>query len=329
MRTTFQMVMDSRIPKVLGLCSTSAELYEFVNEAQERLLQKGTWWGTVQRARFCASQGCLTWPREVAAIRAIAICDDGIPIRNGWYEFTGASWIREDGDCGPLEMVDRGTACVYSDIISTGNAKKLRFYPTRAQDVGKRILVQGYDENSLWIRNLDGTTWVDGEYVTLGSPFADTVSTFSAITGVQKATTVDRVDVYELDTVLGTERQIGFWQASEIVPEYRRSFIPDIDRCQCCSTTTSITVTALCKLKHVPVSIPTDYLIIGNIPALKDMALAIQRRENNEEALAQSLERSALRELVREKREMVGDITSIWIETQGTAPLCNVFEGMI
>jgi hypothetical protein len=323
------MVMDSRIPKVLGICSDSDELYEYVNEAQERLLQKGTWWGTIQRARFCVTQGCLTWPREVAAIRAIAVCTDGIPMRNAWYEFTGASWIRDDDDCGPLEMVDRGTSCVFSDINNYGNPKKLRFYPTRAADVGKRILVQGYDANSMWIRNQDGTVWVDGEYVTLGSPFSDTVSTFQSITGVQKDEMVDRVDVYELDTVLGTERQIAFWQATEIVPEYRRSFIPDVTRCSCSSDCDYVTVTALCKLKHVPIAAPTDYLIVGNLPAIKDMAMSIQRRENNEEQLALALEKSALRELVREKREMVGDITSIWIETQGTAPLSNTFAGMI
>lgn len=321
------MIMDSRIPKALGLCSDSPELIEYVNEAQERLLQKGTWWGTVQRARFCASQGCLTWPREVAAIRAIAVCQDGIPIRNGWYEFTGASWIRDDGDCGPLELVDRGTACTYSDIVGTG--KKLRFYPTRSEDVGKRILVQGYDANSLWIRNEDSGVWVDGEYVTLGNPFGDTVSEMTALTGVIKDNTVDRVNVYELDIATGVERQIAFWQATEKVPEYRRSFIPDIDRCQCSASCTSITVTALCKLKHIPVAIPTDFLIIGNIPALKDMCLSIHRRENNEEQLALALERSALRELVREKREMVGDVTSIWVETQGTAKLETVMEGMI
>lgn len=334
MRIPLVRAKNSRIPKLVNLCKEDERLYtDYINPAQERLLNAGRWWGTYQVAQFCVTNGCLVWPREVATIEQVAVCGTPIEIRNQWYQFVqDLGHIQSCDSCSSgrgscrrhFAMESHGTTPTFADIIPSG--KKIRIYPTHASDVGKRVLLQGYDDNKIWIRNTDAGEWVDGEYVTLAMPYVDTVSNFSSLTGGQKDPTNSRLLVYELTVSTGAERSIAIWQPDEEYPQYQKSLIPGLSSIQNdCDDT--VKVTAMVSLAFIPAEKDTDWLIIGNIPALEFMCKAIKLEEDNFEAEAVLNEKKAIRELQKELRKMTGDRTVINIRTQGTAHLERVFGG--
>lgn len=308
MRSTLLDIRTSRIPQVLGICSDSDEVPSYVNEAMQRLMVRGRWKGSWQRARICSQGGCLTLPRQIAAIHEMAVCGMPVSIRNQFWEFllngTGVQWDDSENHCscpGP-NFIDRGWFPTYADIIG---AKTLRLYPSVSSDNGKRVLVQGYDANNQWVRTLDSGVYIDGYYMTLAEPFVDSEFTFTSITGIQKPETDGNILLYEVDAA-GTQRQLGVFEPDEKVPQYRRYFMKNpggLCDTSCCND--SVTFTGIAKLEFIPVSADTDYLFIDNIPAIKEMCRAIRFGEmDTAQAMSQAriCEANAIRELNHEKQ---------------------------
>lgn len=322
----------SSIPRVLNVCSTDVKVRDAVNEAQRRLLNRGRWWGTYQTIQLCVTDGCLTWPRQVAHVEKLNICNTPVPVRNGWYETLENSAGQLPGDgCGQLQAVPRGTSPFFSDIL--GLNKTLRVYPTHQSDVGKRILFQGYDQNMIWIRTEETvgttTTWIDGFYITLAMPFVDSPMAVRAITGVpKKDITNELVRVYEHDTVLGTDRALAIYEPSETTPCYVRSFIDPLCAARCGTTCSQIrSVTALVKLAFIPAMVDTDFLIIGNLDALELMVQSIKERRDSFRIEAIESEKAAIRELNHELRTHTGDKTHVQVSVFGNAFLSRVMRG--
>ncbi len=297
MRTTLAQLRASRIPAYLGLCATDPRIVQWCNEAQQRLLTGGDWVGTYGRYVFCLDEGCITWPRQIATIDAVAVCDRPIQVRNEWFEFLDSGpWIQSGDSCnndsnspfcnryGGLQLYDRGEAVTFADIRGTN--KKIKVYIDNANDAGKTILIQGYDENGQWILTDDGST--DGELVTLAALPVTTTHFFSSITGIQKQVTKGNVRLYEYDTDEATQRAIAVYEPDETTPVYRRSIIPGLSQLSnngCCNTDedcTTKTVTVMAKLAFIPVVKDTDYLIISNLGAMKLAMKALQMEENNQ-----------------------------------------------
>jgi len=305
MRSTLENAKDpnSGISRVLNLDPSDARFTAYVNESMQRLITCMRSWGTVMRYQICVTNGCLTWPRIIAAVEAVAICNTPILIRNGWFEFleTGPG-LQGDGTgscntCGGLQMFDRGTACTFADII--GVNKKIKVYADVTEATEAKILIQGYDENFNWIRTLVSGEWVDGEYVSISTTPVTSTKFFSSITGIQKPITNGFVRLYEYDTDLTTQRAIAIYEPDETNPSYRRSLIPGLSRVSggACETKT---VTAEVKLDYVPARVDTDWLVIGNLPALKDMCQSILKGERNLAVESAQWEARALITLGRE-----------------------------
>lgn len=307
-RSTMQDVLDSGIPKVLNLSPTDPRIYRVVNEATARLITRGRWWGLSGRFRFCTEDDCLTWPRQIAAIEAVAVCDQPITIRNGWFEFLESGYgLQESSGCScGANLFDRGECCTFADIRGTN--KKVKVYADVTEDAAAKILIQGYDQNDNWIRtepNGVGTGWEDGEYVALNSATPQTSTKFfKAITSVQKPETNGVIRLYEFDTSDSTQRAIAIYEWDETRPTYRKSQIPGLTSNG--ATCNTKTVTVMAKLEFIPVKKATDWLLIGNIPALKDMCQSLLKLENNLFQEAKAWEASAINELQRELRHKMG-----------------------
>lgn len=276
-----------------------------------RLLPKGKWVGTLARYQICANFACFSWPRAIETIEAFAICNGPGTVRSGWYEFADFGWGQIHSDyCVGNQLIDRGHAPAFDDI--TGTNKKIRVYCDLSVDVGKSILLQGYDENGNWILTNNGET--NGEEVVLAMPYVDTDNLFTGLTGVQKEVTKGNVRLYELNTSTSAQKPLAIYEPDETLPEYRRSLVPGLtNRGVCCGTDASEcekkTVTVIAKLKFIPVVNETDWVMIGNVPALKDMCQSIQKREDNLIAEALAYEASAVRELEAELSSFYGDGT--------------------
>ena len=294
MRATLATAKNSGIPDILGMCETDTRFVQIVNEAHKRLVDEGKWWGTFQNYYiYIGSDGSLVWPRQVAAIESFAINDSPSRIRNGWYSYleTGYGIRTACQNSCETQMIDQGTAVVYEDMPD--NTNYLQVYSEVAEDAAARILLQGYDGNGTWIRTLDGSTWVDGEYVSISTTVQTTTNIFSTVTGVIKPITNGPVRLsYYLAP--GPAVPIGYYEATETIPEYRKTLIPglaNVPNYTCPNDPTTIIqkrlLQTVVKLDHVDVVTDNDFLVIGNIPALKMACKAVQfeNQENQEKAV--------------------------------------------
>lgn len=289
-RVTLADARASRIPQVIGACADNHRFLDLINEAQQRLLTKGHWWGTSAKFRICASNSCLTLPRGIATVEAAAVCGTPITVRDFWFEFLeggvgtrngGSGCGGEGGGWAGGEMLLRGRYPSFGDVQGTN--KKLRFVCDLASDVGKVALPLGYDANGNWLRTQQGGVWSDGEAVPLAqAPGATTANFFSTMTDLQMPGTLNgQVWLYELNTTLNTQRLIGQYQPGETRPSYARYYLPGLCPVSCgAGQPATALVEIMAKLEFIPVRADTDYLIIGNLPALKEMCMALNAAEH-------------------------------------------------
>jgi len=313
MRVTLADAKNSRIPSQIGECPPADRFLALLNEAQERLIYCGKWWGTVQKWRFCATDGCVALPSQFATLEAVAVCGRPIAVRDQFYEFLengfgirGQSVINITnssgtmtgspagsccggvaGVCGIAEALYRGHYPTFADIQPTG--KQLQLVCDRLTDVGKPVLCLGYDDNNNWIRTLQNGVVSDGEVVSLSqAPGTNSVNNFSTVTDLQPPQNLDgQWWLYEYTVAGGAQRLIGQYQYYDVRPTFARYFFPAILPTvgQPPGSCSQILVEALVKLEFIPAKRDTDYLIIGNLPALKELMMALQKAEDEPDAL--------------------------------------------
>lgn len=311
MRISLADARNSRIPPALGLCGTSSKFTAYLNEATERLLRRGLWWGAYGRYRICADDNCITLPVQLANLESLATCGMPAPVRDMWYEFLAngpgpvngqISGTTSGSCCGGSSFgcgcsvpgaILRGHFCTFKDIIPSG--KKLNLICDLATDVGKTALCLGYDDNGNWIRTLQGGSYKDGEVIAFAQGAGtNSLNFFSSITDIQLPSNMDGQSwLYEYNNATTTKRMIGHYQYFETRPSYARYFFPQL--CGSCSTSDSTgcsqtSVEIIAKHEFIPVVNDTDYLILSNIPALKEMCVAIK----NAEQVPDSLEKNKI-----------------------------------
>ena len=318
-RHTLLDVRASRIPETIGACVGSNQLLiSTVNEAQQRLLTDESqpdegWYGTYAIILFDLTHDdpYFTTPRGIARATAVNVCKKPALLRNQFYEYLDfGNGIRPlscsaNNLCENLMAFDRGRVVTFKDIHPPN--KKLRVYVTDETDLEKRILFSGKDAFENIIYSQDGFARVSGEFVTLSSPFADTVNQYTEISGIQKDITNGQIQIFEVDTVTLEETLILTMEPGETVAGYHRYFVNGLPS-RCCGTDT-IQISALCKLDFVPVNVDTDYLIIGNLAALKEECQAIRLNEmDSPEAKRSSIAHhaAALRLLFGELDHFIG-----------------------
>ena len=258
--------------RVLGLCSTDARVVDYLNDAQQRLLWEGTWWGCYQKYKVCVTGGCLTWPRHIAAIEAVAVSDSPITVRNEWFEFLETGTGLKDGTHGRIELFDRGTACTFNDLAGTN--KRIRVVADVAESATARILLLGYDQNSDWLRTQDAGIWIDGEYVAINVAGTLSANRFTVLSDVIKPITNGVVRLYEYnnDTAL-VSNTLAYYDPDEETPRYRRSLIPNLPLT---NTDGTETVDIMAKLDYYAARNDNDFLVISNRHALSHAVRALR-----------------------------------------------------
>lgn len=290
-RVRIQDILASRLPSKIGLCQSDvAGVCEAVNEAVQRLIYAGGetgFWGTWAKMVFNVpwSNPYITLPREVARLTNIDVCLCPVSLQNEWYEFLQfGNGLQPKGDscnsarCGSfLEGYDRGVAITAVDLVP--GSKKIRVRASDARDATFRTLIQGLDQNSNVIYSTDGTEEVNGTYVNLILPFADTTMEISRLDGIQKDITAGVVRYYSVDVNTGAEVLLLTLQPSETTASYRRLFINGLSSA-CCSQAgvpaCHSQVVGMAKLDFIPCRVATDYTIINNIPAIGEAMQALR-----------------------------------------------------
>lgn len=297
MRTTLAALKASRIPAALGVCATDDRIVPWANEAIHRLLIEGKYFGTYGKYRICSTNNCITLPPQIATIEVAAVCGRWVPVHDLWFEFLeGGAGIRQNSTgCGSCmsEADYRGHYPAFDDL--RGVNKKLRWVCDVVGDVGKEALFLGYDENNNWIRTMQGGVLKDGEVIAAAqSPGTTSVNYFSNLTDIQfpvdsagASAMTGQSWLYEFNTSDSVLRLIGHYQYFETRPAYARYFFPSLAGCGTVTATDCDRkpIDIIGKHEFIPVKYDTDYLIIGNLPALKEMMVAIKNAENEWDGL--------------------------------------------
>lgn len=301
--------------EVLNVCSTSSKIVDKVNEAQARLMAKGKYLGTIATYRFCVStQSCIVMPRQIETVEGWALCQSPGVMRNRWYEFSesGPGILKETNNWFRT-MEQKDDACCFDEIDTNTLTKRLYITTTVPEIAGARILLQGYNQNGQWIRTIDATTglYVEGEYVDIVNA-RTTVNYFTKLTGVQKSLTNGDITVSQQEaTTLVVQKTLAQYEPDETLPSYRRYFIPGMANssggCEGTTACSSKYVTVIAKLRHIPVRLDTDWLVIQSVGALKLMVMAILKENRNLFAESMAYENKAVQLLEDELSSYEGD----------------------
>lgn len=279
--------------EAMGICQIDPAVVSYANDSQERLLMDPMapddgWWGGSITLHLTASiinrSAYFVTPREIARLVVMGICQQPVQIRNGFFEYLRFGRGLQPKGCqntacgSPFETYERDNVVTLAPLLST--PQQVRIYPTDVRDAGKRVLLQGKDQNGMVILTTDPGTGqsAPGEYIALAFPFSTSVNQFSTITGVQKDQSYGLVQFFQLDPNTGTEVALSAMDPNEGTAWYRRYLvngIPSQNLC-CASPANPLQITAQGRLDFVPVFNETDYLTIPNVPALIEEAQSIR-----------------------------------------------------
>jgi hypothetical protein len=290
MRRTLSDALASRIPTSLNLISTDTRVIQYVNSATERLLNRGHWWGTCPRYSVSVTNQLFSLPPQFATMEKIAVSHYPVMLRNSWYEFAdhGIGSVDDPTASTPntlcaRQALFRGNFPTSQDIVS-GN--KIRVQCDVVDDVAVNVLVLGYDSSGNWLRTKVAGVWQDGETIAASqSPGTISSTTWGRITDVQKPVSKGQFWITQIDGV--TNPIIANYQYWETNPSYTRYLLPTI-------ANTATQIDLIGKLSFRPVTNSTDYLLIGNLEAIRLEAVAIKLEEEHMISEATALTQRAI-----------------------------------
>lgn len=328
MAITFGQIKAS-IASTLGLAQSDSRVIEYCNDAIEALLYSGKCKGTTIRYAVCVNNSCLTWPREIETIEAAALCTTPIVIRNGWYEFLGGGpgIVSEDSGCAGSALVDRGSACAFDDITTTGN--KIAVYCDANEAAGAKILLRYYDSTGNKVYSTVSGAREEGEYITLPAGGAYAYSTYevfpNGLYAVIKPATNRQVRLYEYNITTAALRPLAYYAPDETVPEYRRSIVPGLSN-QCGDGDAECdqkVITVVAKIRFIPAVNDNSILCIPYPRAIRLATQAIKKEEDNMIAEAEAYWQKAYNILNQQLHHWQGDgaVQPIRVESpQGSVP---------
>jgi len=275
------------------------------NTCQRRLLyakeaNEDSWWGTWAEMQFSVNRTTpyLTLPREVARLEMVDVCQRPVQVQNQFFEYLRFGNGRMGQSCrnrcwpNALQVYSRNVVPTFVDISAPPQI--LTCYMTDPADAGKRVLLQGTDNNGQTIYSQDGLNQVQGIYVVLRSPFVSAPVQFNTITGIQKDMTSGNVQIFSTDPATGAQVLLLTMEPSEMTSGYRRYLFDPLRFNQCCpgSDATSVSLTAIVKLDLIPVQVDQDYLLIQNLEALIEEAQSVRYSEvDNKDSKAMANEK--------------------------------------
>lgn len=344
----------SDLPEAVGLCvGDISGLARICNRAERELLhckEAGDegWWGTYAEIEFTASRlhPTVIMPREVARLEAIDICGRTIATHNQFVEYLefgngrmnhpNSACRQRHRHCSPTAAYSRNNAVTQFEF---GPApQKIAVYITNPGDVGRRILIQGWDTSNTVITTQDVQNNVTGVYVPFAMPFATAPMQFNRITGIQKDVTEGQVLIYQVDPTTGNQVLLLTMEPTEQTAWYRRYHLDPLPW-NCCGTPlldpaqNFVRCTAIAMLEHIDVTVDSDYLLIQSPEALIFQAQSIRMSKSDSDAAraqAREFHLQAVRQLIGQTSRYLGiDTPAIQFRPFGSATLARAGVGKV
>ncbi len=224
---------------------------QYLNEVLERYINSGKWKGNVITIRYESSTGFVTLPYNYLSVLANTYDRWPVPTFTQFHQYVEEGPGKVDETLHwPGILIDLGDGYVTQDNIPSAGVLRIH---SSASDDGKTVRVYG---------NLNGDTVYDsdgneGEEVTLAAPYATTTNQFTEMTGFVKPLTKERLYVRSWDGTTAT--LVATYQPNETVPCYKRYQTGQAEK----------EIRMICQRRFIPVVAETDFVIPGNISALR------------------------------------------------------------
>lgn len=323
-----------RLKQISGVCTTSSDFVDIINDSTSALMDRGSFWNTLRRMRGCIYNGCITWPRQVGTVLAMNRCGQSVPPKNQWYDFDAVlpehvhHWNRFGAfPCAQdLALVDHGTSPVFNQIRCL-LPRYLRFYITEQSDVGKTITIFGKSAGVEVLTTRSDGTIQPGLVVSLAIPFVTTSIAFDNVDRVIKDETDGPVYGYQWDGL--NLDALATYAPGETLPDYRTSKIQTTGCTTSCDSWPS-QISAFVKLQFIPVVHDDDEVQIGNIEAQALAIQSIKLGDAFDSAGAESIMARAVHVLNLELRNKLPiDQIPVNFSPQGTAHLSRRRIGLM
>lgn len=318
-------MINSELPQILGYTKGDVpRIAEAVSRADESLVTDKAagdegWVGGFAEMAFTVDRNkpYITTPRFVARLEAIDACSRPIALNNQFSEYlefgNGRMGEQDRWRRNPWRF-DRGgftrnNSCTFTDISNPPQNIQI-FAVNPADTVANpqtgavpRVFLQGLDQNGVEVWTQDGNNTVQGEFVTLQSPFSMSATSFSFLTGIQKDYTQGQVQIWQSDPNWGIAEILSVLEPAETTGWYNRYYLHGLP-VRCCPAFRPVKVndqqycgcpyerkeyvqvTALAKLDYAPVIAPTDYTLIQSKEALISECQSIRMSKMDDEASA-------------------------------------------
>lgn len=230
-----------------------------LNLACGRLTTSGKWKGSFVAVVFEAASGVITLPPRFMSILSAKFDSWPTQVYSQWFDYmvVGPSSLEESTYWPYGPITDLGDGYVTQTLQETDGVMRIG---SSASDDGLQVRIFGVDSTTE--EPVVDDMGVEGELVTLSAPFVTTTASFSEITGFQKPVTNSAVTVTLVPDDASANVALAEYQSWETFPSYRRYRIGPSTR----------TVKVLCQRRFIPMISETDWVIPGDIHALK-MAL--------------------------------------------------------
>lgn len=227
------------------------------NEGLEAVILSGRWNGTEQPLLFTVpASGLLTLPPQYATVKAAKVNGYVRDMASPWYSYLqGTSDLSQFG----TPILDRGdNFCTFAQL-----SEPARLRVTCVGETTSDFEVHGLDADGRDIyTNSDAQR---GQLLTFNAVVSGSTY-FTTITEISKPVTGKIAYLYAVYAD-ASEELIGIYAPGETVPRYRAYLVQEAQSEDGDST---MSVSALCQLRHIDLVADNDICPIGNFRALKN-----------------------------------------------------------
>lgn len=251
----------------------SNSFLQILNEVCERYTKSGKWKGAVVEVDFPSADGFITLPYEFESV--LALTYDRTPVLTytqfHTYTINGPGEFQETLKW-PGILVDMGDGYPTQANITTVGVLKV---VTNAADDGKAIRFYGLDENGAEIYGSDG---VLGEEVICAAPFVNTTQQFSVVKGIQASPDPSAVMEKFWSLYDAGNNLLSTYYPGESRPSYRRYQTGQADKA----------IRLLCQRRFIRMRNESDWVVPGNVPALRAGFWAWKNEDGSDEQTSES-----------------------------------------
>lgn len=258
---------------ILGNLFRTDDFLPYLNQALSRIVDSGLWKGTIALAAFPSVNNYFTLPYPFLAVTGAQWFRAPVPVFGQYHEFISGGPGQVIPNLPPQGIVQDIGDGFATTIDPPTAGSTLSISLQSASDAGKIMRFYGISNG----KEIFDNTGL-GMNVTLAYPTTTISTVFDVVTGIQVPTNANgssaMVSGWTLYSVApdATQTELSYYYPNETRPCYRRYQIGVTS-----NTNTQVpnAVTVLVRRRFMPVYQDTDWVMPGNINALKFAMQAI------------------------------------------------------